>query len=390
MLVEAEAAGMAIDCPYCATSVTIPTLGAIHDRAYSAPAAPPREGRRTTPAPRGEASVRDDFLDPELATLRQELIEASVQSTRLEGELADARAATEKLRGELKTAGKEQRALAKKLAACEAQLAEGQTALAALRTENHTLTARLAALELEREKLATDLRAREVELAAERDSHATTQSDRLAAARELETLKTRTARLETDLASARADLAAAEKTQANLATAERELSAARGRITQLESDLAQARAETASLQRSLAENSAGQELLAARAALTATGQERDSLKAQAGQLTADLAAAEAARRERDEQIRALRADLDEARRRAEATGEVRLRQDNEVLRGIIARQNAELEQRHIQIVRLKRARFGVRLAYAGFALALLGLAAWAVKVVPQFGALLKF
>jgi chromosome segregation ATPase/DNA-directed RNA polymerase subunit RPC12/RpoP len=397
MLVEAEAAGLAIDCPYCATQVTIPKLGALHDREYPAPTAPQREGLRTTSAPRGDAPAKDEYLDPELATLRQELLEASIQATRLEGELTDARAAAEKLRGELKTAAKEKRDLVKKLTAHEAQLAEGQAALAALRTENHTLTARLAALELEREKLATDLRARELELTAERDSHATTQSDRLATARQLEALKTRASQLETDLASARADLAAAQKKQAKLAAAEGELAAARRQLTQRgeelatrQRDLAKAREEIAALQRSLTENSAGQELLATRDELATTRQQRDSLTAQARQLTADLAAVEAARRERDEQLKALRAELDEARRRAEATGEVRLRQDNEVLRGIIARQNTELEQRHVQIVRLKRARFGVRLAYAAFAIALLGLAVWAVKVVPHFGALLKF
>jgi hypothetical protein len=44
----------------------------------------------------------------------------------------------------------------------------------------------------------------------------------------------------------------------------------------------------------------------------------------------------------------------------------------------------------MQVARLKRARFGVRLAYAGFAIALVGIAAWAIKVVPQLGSLLKF
>jgi hypothetical protein len=82
----------------------------------------------------------------------------------------------------------------------------------------------------------------------------------------------------------------------------------------------------------------------------------------------------------------------EARRRAEAASEARLRQDNEVLRGIIARQNSELEQKHAQLVRLKRARLGVRLAYASFALGLVLVAAWAIRTVPglQLSSFLKF
>ncbi|HET6409378.1 MAG TPA: hypothetical protein VFG14_15935, partial [Chthoniobacteraceae bacterium] len=60
----------------------------------------------------------------------------------------------------------------------------------------------------------------------------------------------------------------------------------------------------------------------------------------------------------------------------------------EVLRGIIARQNAELEQKHVQLVRLKRARLGVQFAYLLFAIALAAIVIWAVKTVPKLNNLL--
>jgi len=393
MLVDAEAAGMAVDCPHCAASMTIPKLGALHDRQYTGAPNRKREARLNTVGSghqRETAPAKDDFIDPELTSLRQELLDASVQATRLEGELADTRTEADKLRGELKTAAKDQRDRTRKAT-------EVQQALDALRAEKEALMARLANVEAERDQTAENLRAREIELNEERTQHVVTQSDRTATARSLDALKAIAVQLEADLATARAGVAAGEKAAQKLALTERELSDLRVKFALTEadlgarqSDLAKANTEVASLRRSLAENTVGKELISAREELTAIGKDRDTHAAQARQLTSDLASTEAARAERDEQIKSLRSELDEARRRAEAAGEVRLRQDNEVLRGIIARQNSELEQKHMQVARLKRARFGVRLAYAGFAIALVGIAAWAIKVVPQLGSLLKF
>src|SRR4029079_2819959 len=117
-------------------------------------------------------------------------------------------------------------------------------------------------------------------------------------------------------------------------------------------------------------NAAGRDLMMARDQLAEVTKERDRLSGEVRHLSDDLQSVTKAKGDRDEQIKTLSRELDEARRRAEAASEARLRQDNEVLRGIIARQNSELEQKHAQLVRLKRARLGVRLAYASFALGL--------------------
>jgi cell division septal protein FtsQ len=57
--------------------------------------------------------------------------------------------------------------------------------------------------------------------------------------------------------------------------------------------------------------------------------------------------------------------------------------DNEVLRGIVARQNTELAQRSGEIYRFKRARLGLKIVYGVFAVGVLGVVAFAIKILPQ-------
>src|SRR5215204_1811820 len=113
MLVDAEAAGMHADCPSCGTAVTIPRVRALNDRDY-APVKPARkrEGSRNAPAVVGKNSSRRNgseppasFTDPELSDLRQELLDASVQTSAIERELADARAEVDRLKSEVTKGG---------------------------------------------------------------------------------------------------------------------------------------------------------------------------------------------------------------------------------------------------------------------------------------------
>jgi hypothetical protein len=62
-----------------------------------------------------------------------------------------------------------------------------------------------------------------------------------------------------------------------------------------------------------------------------------------------------------------------------------VQKDNDVLRGIVDRQNAELQARHIELVRFKRARMGLRMVYVGFGIGLVTLAIVTLKVLPQLG-----
>ena len=86
----------------------------------------------------------------------------------------------------------------------------------------------------------------------------------------------------------------------------------------------------------------------------------------------------------------LRAELTEARgrsadaeHRAEAASESALKHDNEVLRGIIERQNSVGEERYAELRKLRRARLALRILYALGFLAVVGLAALAIDYLPD-------
>ena len=107
-----------------------------------------------------------------------------------------------------------------------------------------------------------------------------------------------------------------------------------------------------------------------RAELATANRERADLAERAARLDSLLMEAEKARDAAQSDVKAIRRELEEERRKAASTSEESLRHNNDVLRGIMERQNADLEQKHKELIRLRRARFGVRLAYAGFAIAL--------------------
>jgi chromosome segregation ATPase len=455
MLVDAEAAGMHADCPSCGVHVMVPKVRAMHDRDYS-PVKPvgkrggSRNGAPVVPrgAQRANGNGNGQYSDPEISELREELLDASVQTSALEREVADARAEAERLKAELqKAAGDaESRATAnrkfqdelKRLAeehqqicnkytaaasdrdtalACTQQMAdeieqlrrraeaaeslmeEAHQQLQVLQAEEIELSTAVASAQEEIAFYARRNEEQERELAAERSRYGETQSEWTAALRRIDALEQQLAGIQTELATTRAALALTEQKAAKLKVTEHDLSTtvarlktAEERVLTLEKGLSECTTECQSLRRSLSEDTVGKDLMATRDQLAEVSKERDHLDAETRHLSDTLHSLTAAKSERDEQIKTLTRELDEARRRAEAASEARLRQDNEVLRGIIARQNSELEQKHTQLVRLKRARFGVRLAYASFALALVLVLAWAIKTVPglQLSGFFKF
>jgi chromosome segregation ATPase len=283
--------------------------------------------------------------------------------------------------------------------AAESLMEEAHIQAETMRLEGVELTQAVAAAQEEISAYLRKLQEQEHELADERARHVETQSERTSALRQIDALEQEKKATESELASLRAALAEQLQIAARVAPAEQalaetaaKLKTAEDRVAALEKDLSNSTAECQSLRRSLEEDTAGKDLVTTRDQLAEVTKIRDRLDREVHQLGDDLKSLTAAKAERDEQIKTLTRELDEARRRAEAASEARLRQDNEVLRGIIARQNSELEQKHAQLVRLKRARLGVRLAYASFALGLVLVAAWAIKTVPglQLSGLLKF
>ena len=76
---------------------------------------------------------------------------------------------------------------------------------------------------------------------------------------------------------------------------------------------------------------------------------------------------------------------EEAERRADAASEHELVKGNEVLRGIIERQNETLRLHHIDLRRFRRSRYAARVLYLLFAIGLIAVAFFAVAVLSPHG-----
>lgn len=381
MVAESSAIGLTISCPGCGSQLIVPNKD-VTVTPRQAAVAPRSQGVSTDrPVPRA-ATVAENAAGVATADPQQDFIAASVQNSRLEGQITELRQQIKKLRSDVsRVTGERDEAMAQtQQMAPELEVAR----------EN------LQAYEESFDALQQQVRQAEADVAEARQHLADTQAERTVGQRENQSLQQRVAAQDEELTSLWAELTAAtakaeslgtelEKVSVNLTTAE-------SGIESLQAEMADLVKERDSLRRSVSESGLGQELVSIREQYAASEKECKRLSLHSRQLTSDIDAAEKGRKERDELIRTLKTELDRARRAAEASSEVKMNNDNEVLRGIIARQNAELEQRHTQLVRLKRARLGVQFAYAAFAIALVGIIFWAVKMVPKLkpGSLFDF
>ena len=385
MLVDSEAAGMTADCPSCGTTLTIPKVGGLHDRNY-APANRSRDGQRTgnaAPPARAKAdSSSENYADPELAALRQDLIDASVEQSRLADQLAAAQGEAAKVNANALHAQAELKSFQSERLALKGENSLLKQKLDASRADAEEFRVALGATQREGDTAAQQLREHDAELTAMRDLLAESQADRTTALRRAQSLDEQRATLDTELTAARARLATATQTEVQLRDTAQALAAAEQKNQAFDQTVKELKTEAKKLRASLSENTTGKELLETTARLATVENERDRHAGEARQLREDLRKQEKETRDLAEQLKSLHRKLDEALRAAESQSEARLGQDNEVLRGIVARQNTELEQKHHQIVRLKRARFGVRLTYITLAITLIALGVLAVKFIP--------
>ena len=348
--VDISGAGVSTHCPTCEYPLTVPSLQALHDRAYGESA-----------ALAGRTAFHEDEAG-EMPALRDELAEAQRRAEEAEEALADAR--------------KESARHAQRTTAAEAQLDEARAVIAELHTRLATAEETraqweqaLAATSEKAHATETQMTARETEL---RTALAQSRSAAEAHAAERTALQ---AQLETTAAEARsAAAAAAEKFTAAQAAFD---SAEAGRQSLAERCQA-LRTEAETLRHDLAEIPAGRELLALRDRFSTLDTEHQRTAAALTRGTAEAQALTAAAEALRTELTATRTRAAEAEHRAEAASESALKKDNEVLRGIIQRQNSVGEEHHLELRRLRRARLALRILYAALALALLGLAALAI------------
>ena len=356
--VDSSGAGLSAECPTCQHPLVIPTFSSLHDRSYGEAAAhAERRTALTNDAAESSVAELQDLRD-ELAEARQRgdaagraHAHADKESARLQQQLGEARMVISQLTVQL-AAADENRAQWEQAFAHTAEQAHGYEAQLTARETD--FTAALAAARAETGTLAGELAALRTEL---EDTHA----------------------------AFRATTAAAEEKRAEM---HRALESAEAEHLTLIVRLAGLRVEAETLRSDLAEIHTGRELLALRDRFNTLETEHQSSAVALARSTAEVEAVTASAEK-------FRADLTEARargadaeRRADAASESALKRDNEVLRGIIERQNTVGEERYAELRRLRRQRLTLRLLYAGIALGVIGCVALAIDYLP--GAVQRF
>ena len=363
--VDAAGAGMTAACPNCSQPLVVPQLGSMNDRAYgdSVKTAPSRGGAAETGGTAALRELRAELADAQreagvavasLAMVRRENVQLVERIGRLSAEcgqrVADGAAAERDLA---------QRAQA--LAAAEKKAGQMAVELAARETELRETRARLAASE------ATAVQARE-EAAALAGQNAQWQQKLAAAA-----AGTQGAEALRDALVAAGEKLAAEQGARAAAETQRKLQA--GQCLLLQDEIAR-------LRRDLGEGHAGHELLALRDRFEVLEDQHQKATAALAKLESAHATLTAAELQLRTEVSTARERAATAENRAEASSDSALQRDIGVLRGIIERQKAELEERFVELRRLQRARLILRIVYAVFALAFLVLLALVVVTPP--------
>lgn len=404
IVTDAAAAGLNAECPTCLGAIVIPA--AIHHRDYGS-------ALRRRRDPLLEQGNQRPSVEADL--LREELVEAGERQAELESALAAAQAKLAKVSEQLEAATAEGEQLhstyqaerntfeaelaqaRRRLAAADDQLASGERERAAMEALARKIEADRANLENDlsiakqrADAAATQLAVKERELAALRSEMEQALSDYSFAQAEAENLQRAGDILGRDLESAHARLTVAGETAERLAKSEAELAEARRQLHSAEEgckSLAicceELKKETVSLRRDLTETKKGREIFQLRAKVTEMESECERLLSAVRRGEEELRKSEAKRTESEQTIKGLHQRLEVAEKRAEETSAARVKADNDVLRGIVTRQNSELESWHAEVARYKQAKVGLRLAYVLFSATVVALGIVAILKLPE-------
>jgi chromosome segregation ATPase len=334
----------------------------------------------------------------ELGFLRQLLEEKSDECGRLTASTTHAQAEIKSFHTERLSLKSEAAAARQRLAALEARLQaveqERSEFAAALAESEHTRAELAHQLEVNQQRvsgLTSQLEWKEHELQETLAQLAAAQIDQANAHREWEDLHAESGLLRTSLDTANARLATATAAEARLIETEQQLQETDRRLASSEEacrSLAicceELKRETQTLRHDLENTDAGKELVVLRGKLEATEAEARRAADEARKSHEEILHKTQAQQQIELQLKNLCQQLQDAESRALAASESKVQQDNDVLRGIVERQNSELQSKHIELVRLKRARIALRIVYTAFGLALVILAITAAKIIPQF------
>ncbi len=409
IVVEKSAAGLTANCPICEGLVTVPHVSSLREHR-------PRQGAERSESGRGK------FSDPGLEETRQELFSAAADHGKVQRELDDAKKEVERFRSlfkkavdecermtanathaqaEIKSFQSDRQQLKTELSQsrqraqiAESQLAESVEALAAAKQENTALREQIDQnLTLSQERLAateTQLTVRERELLNLQAENSEVVQSLAGAQAELAATRIELNNLRGEWESARQALNKAAESEQSLVAAKRELQTrfdeATAETQRLIQEREQLHQQAELLRRDLVGIDSGRELLElrdqVRALADAQAQTTAALVEKASEAQS-LAAAEQKLRAELQEVRQLR---EEAEQRAAANSEAQLKKDNDILRGIVARQNTTLGAHFSELRRLRRGRFGLRIVYTIFGLGLLALIFFAVSIFSHHGA----
>jgi len=413
--VDSSAVGLSANCPTCDNPLVVPSLSSLHHRQYG-------EGAEIGHERPAYAVEEPEFSAAEVQELREELMAAQRRADDAEWAVAAARKEAVRLQqqlgleieererhaasaisaqGDVEALQAEREQWKSELAQSRQQAAGVESQLAEARARIAQLAAGLAAAEENRAQWAaafdqtsehaqanaTQLAARETELSEALAGFGESAHALAAARTETEILQSERAILSQQCESAQAELrdvsAQGEALKEKLASTKRTLESTEAERQTLWSQCEGLRKEEETLRRDLSEIHDGRELLVLRERFR-------TLEADHQKATAALGRREAEVQSLTTAVLQVRTDLTEARerladaeRRAEAAAESQLAKDNEVLRGIIGRQNLAGEERFAELRRLKRAKLVLRIVYGLFGLGILGLLALGFQILPD-------
>lgn len=438
ILVDISGAGVHTNCPTCDNPLIVPSPSALHDREYgkSAASSAGRAGFSREDAAHAAAEVRE-LHEARAEALRrgeeaaQVLAEARQESARLEqraataeAQHADARAklsdfgarlaAVEENRAqweqafaqtteqasaagtqmaareaELRAARDEARnesaGLERRATAAEAQLADARTIITdlgarlAVAEENRAHWEQAFAQTTEQASAAgTQMAARESELNAAH-AEARGEIDALTAAHTAECTA-----LRSQIESAQTEAhAAAIVADEKLAATQRALETAESARDSIAGRAAALRTEADTLRADLSEIHTGRELISLRDRFQALDTEHQRAIAALARSTAEVQMLTLSSEKIRAELIETRNRAADAEHRADAASETALKRDNDVLRGIIERQNSVGEERYAELRKLRRARLTLRILYALVILALIGFAFIAIDYLPD-------
>lgn len=433
LAIEKSGAGLTANCPICDQPVTVPIASVRrfgeHSRmkdsgfsqlsaaAFAAPADP-------SPEP-GEA--RPHYAEPDADEMRQDLLDSAMENGQLEGDLDEAKEKIARLQAHLRKALEDCERLTansthaqveiksfqadrqqmkaelaqsrQRIAVWEAQAVENRGKISELASALATASSENGALRQEMEQQASEHR----DYQASVESHVASREATLSATtarteeviqalagaeEEVLALRQTGEKLRGELETAHARLEEAAGIRSQLAAVEGELRTERERAgsaekqcASLQSACAGFKKEIEVLRRDLEDTTAGRELLGLR-------ERFDALEKEHGRASVALADREASIRKLSATGEQLSADLKrtqslyaDAERRAEEASEGKLLKDNDVLRGIIERQNLVLSENGRELRILRRGQYALRMSYVVFSTILLVMVIFALSIL---------